>query len=300
MKRLVVKMCIVLFYIMNVIPCFSDSGLSVKSIIFLPGEYFVGDTVEARIMVQPDGGGVFAPPSRLQEYEWLAYHEVTVKKEKNGTLVIISFTPYAPGTRTLPPIKLGSAILDSVKIHTTSILARDGASFKGIKKPLFLPGTRLLLGIVIAVLFIGPVFILWFTGSIKPKLNLARALRQGKKSQKQLYKVLKDLDEEKERMSSRQFYFELSDAYRKYLWKRTGVDFMTITSTDFGLNLEKILGPGRIVQSASAMVKFSDSIKFGGVTVNAGRKIHDLSIVRESVHLLEKSFESRKRSISLK
>ncbi len=294
------KICIVLFYIMNGIPCFSDSGLNVKSIIFLPKEYFVGDTVEARIMLQSEGGGVFAPPSKLQEYGWLVYHEITVKKEKNGTLVTITFTPYAPGTRTLPPIKLGSAILDSVKIHTTSMLETAGTSFRGIKKPLLLPGTRLLLGVVIAVLFIGPVFILWFIGSIKPKLNLAMALRRGRKSQRQLYKVLKDLDEEKERMSSRQFYFELSDAYRKYLWKRTGVDFMTTTSTDFGLNLEKILGPNSIVRSASAMVKFSDSIKFGGVTVNAGRKIHDLSIVRESVHLIEKSFESRKRSIALK
>ncbi len=274
---------------------FSDPGLVIKNAIFLPKEYYVGDRVELRIILEPEPGITISLPEKYPESFWLTYHDLTIKKKEIGIELRIIFTSYAPGTRSLPAINLGDAVLDSVKIHTASLLETDTAVFYGIKKPLLIPGTKLLLGILIGFLFIGPVFILGFAGSLRKKFHIAMALRKGRKPRKHMYRVLKELDEQKERMSSRQFYFQLSDEYRRYLWLRTGIDFITTTSTDFGRNLEKIIGSDSFVKQVAAMIMFSDSIKFGGVTVGSKRKEHDLNIVKESVELIEKSIEDKVR-----
>ncbi len=270
---------------------FSDTGLKVKDVVFLPKVFYVGDKVELRVTLQPEKGKLIKLPEELPLSEWLTYDAVTLKKGKGTVSLRIAFTSYAPGTRTLPPLKLGDTLLDSVKIHTASVLEDGTIVFKGIKKPLLIPGTKLLLGIIIALLFVGPVFILGFAGTLKKKIHRAAASRRGRRPKKQLLKVLKGLQEERDRISSRQFYFKLSDAYRKYLSQRTGIDFMTTTSTDFGRNLGKVIKDKTMVRSAAAMVIFSDSIKFGGVTVSSRRKEHDLGIVKESVLSIEKSIE---------
>ncbi len=274
---------------------FADSGLTVKNVVFLPKEFYVGDRVELRVVLQPDKGKAIKLPEHLTQSSWLTYQNITLKKEKAGTVLRIIFISYAPGTRTLPPLSLGDTLLDSVKIHTASVLENGAVKFKGIKKPLLIPGTRLLLGVLIAFLFIGPVFILGFAGSLRKRFHVAVAAHRGRKPKKQLFKILKTLEEEKDRMSSRQFYFKLSDAYRTYLTERTGIDFITTTSTDFGMNMGKIIRNKRFVRSAAAMIMVSDSIKFGGVTVGGERKIHDLEIVKQSVMYIEQSIEKSEK-----
>ncbi len=296
------SVCFILtvFFILQSSFAFSDSGLSVKDAVFLPKVFYVGDKVELRVTLQPDKGKVIKLPEQLPSSDWLTYDDITLKRGKGIVALRIVFTPYAPGTRTLPSLKLGDTLLDSVKIHTASVLENGAVAFKGIKKPLLIPGTKLLLGFIIALLFVGPVFVLGFAGSIKKKIHRAAASRRGKRPKKQLFKVLKGLEEERERMSSRQFYFKLSDAYRKYLSLRTGIDFMTTTSTDFGRNLDKVIKDKKIVRSAASMVIFSDSIKFGGVTVSSSRKEHDLHIVKDSVLVIEQTIEESVRGKSVK
>ncbi len=270
---------------------FSDTGVVVKEAIFLPKVFYVGDRVELRVTLQPEKGREVKLPEGLPQSDWLTYDDISLKREKGTVVLRIIFTSYAPGTRTLPPLDLGRVTLDSVKIHTASVLENGSVIFKGIKKPLLIPGTKLFLGIVIALLFIGPVFFLGFAGSLRKKIRRAAASRRGRRPKKQLLKMLKGLEEESARLSSRQFYFRLSEVYRRYLTERTGIDFITTTSTDFGRNLGKVIGDKRFVHTAAAMVMFSDSIKFGGVTVSSRRKISDLGIVRESVLFIEQQIE---------
>ncbi len=271
------------------------SGYRIKSAVFLPREFYVGDKVELRVELEVDPGISVSFPDKYPRSSLVKIHDISMAEDGRNIDLRILFTSFAPGTRSLPPVTLGDVVLDSIKIHTSSILNGDSVKFRGIRKPLLVPGTKLLLGIFIGLLFFGPVFVLGFAGTIRKRFHLAMALRRGRRPKKRFLKVLKDLEEKKDRISSRQFYFILSDEYRRYLLLRTDIDFMTTTSTDFGRNIGKIIDDKNFVKSISAMIMFSDSIKFGGVTVNSARKEHDIRIVRQSVDLIEKSIEDKVR-----
>ena len=283
------------FMVLPGVSIFPQNGLSVKDIIFLPKEFYVGDQVELRISIEEEPGQQLVLPEAYPDSVLLEIHDVTMSRDDGLVELRILFTPFAPGTRSLPAIDLGGAVLDKVKVYTSSLLDGENVKFQGIRKPLLVPGTKLLLGIFIGFLFIGPVFVLSFAGTIRRKFHLIIALRRGRRPGRKLLKVLRELAESKDGLSSRQFYFTLSDEYRKYLLQRTDIDFLTSTSTDFGKNLGKIIKDKAFVQSASEMILFSDSIKFGGVTVDSSRKDHDLDIVRKSMELIEKSVEEKAR-----
>lgn len=290
-------------FFLTVIPgvfIYSEDGLSVKDIIFLPKEFYVGDQVELRVSIEDEPGKQFVLPEEYPDSALLEIHDMTMSRDNGLVELRILFTPFAPGTRSLPAIDLGGAVLDKIKVYTSSLLDGEKVKFRGIRKPLLVPGTKLLLGIFIGLLFIGPVFLLSFAGTIRRKFHLLIDLRRGRRPGKRLLKVLKELAENKDALSSRQFYFTLFDEYRKYLLQRTDIDFLTTTSTDFGTNLGKIINDKAFVQSASEMMLFSDSIKFGGVTVDSNRKDHDLAIVRKSMELIEKSMEEKTRRKGLK
>ncbi len=295
MRKYLILFFSVLSILMPGLPAFAEKGFQIKDVVFLPREFYVGDQVELRISIETEPGTMVYLPGEYPQSSLLDIHDMSITHDSGFVELRVLFTSYAPGTRSLPPVILGDVVIDNIKIHTSSLLEGGDVKFRGIRKPLLVPGTKLLMGIFIGLLFFGPVFVLGFAGTIKKRFHLAMALRKGRKPGKKLLKAIKDLEEKKDRMSSRQFYFTLSDEYRKYLLLRTGIDFLTTTSTDFGRNLGKIIDDRSFVKAASAMTMFSDSIKFGGVTVDSRRKENDLAIVRKTIELIEKSMEEKVR-----
>ena len=67
------------------LPLAGQSAGRVDSIHFLPPEYFVGDTVEMRIVLTAAPGARITPPAALPESDWLLFRNARVE-ESGGEL----------------------------------------------------------------------------------------------------------------------------------------------------------------------------------------------------------------------
>ncbi|MFO7850819.1 MAG: hypothetical protein R6V67_12765 [Spirochaetia bacterium] len=310
-----------LMFLVSVSALFGAEGARVEDTVFLPQVSYVGDSVELRVTFIPEGGVDVQHPSELPVLSWVDFHDVSVVRDGSVWEARIRFTSYVPGTRTLPPIVMGDVVLDSLKIHTKSILDEEDYEFFGIKNQEIIPGTRLAIALVVVVLFFGPVFLLTFTGKIRRGLISFLMARRGKKPYKRLYRALKDLRDTQDQMSSRRFYIVLDDEFRRYLSNRTGSDFRSITSSEFAESFlkalpepetteeakedrrskkvqepeEEALSREKTAEAIGDLMRRCDLVKFGGENSEKRRREADLDTVAEVVRKVEGQEEERRR-----
>ncbi|MFP4179536.1 MAG: hypothetical protein ACLFSA_05720 [Spirochaetaceae bacterium] len=278
-------------------------GARVEDTVFLPQVFYVGDRVELRVTVIPDGGAQVRQPEELPVLSWIDFHEVSVVREGPGWEARIEFTPYVPGTRTLPPIVMGDVVLDTIKIHTRAILNERDYEFFGIKNQESIPGTNLAIALLVVVLFFGPVFLLTFTGKVRRGLSSFLVAHRGKKPYKRLYRALKELRDTQDQMSSRKFYIVLDEEFRRYLSDRTGSDFRSITSSEFAILFSRTLtetegeeeSKDRNTKAIDDLMRRCDLVKFGGENSEKRRREADLKLVGEVVRSVEGHEEERRR-----
>jgi len=278
-------------------PASALEGADLKELIFLPPDFYVGDRVEMRAFITPRPGMRLLPAREIPVVSWIEIHEVELKSGTPNWEIRISFTPYAAGTRTFPSIVFGDVVFSDVKLHTESILQERDIEFFGIKDQLFLPGTRLALGIAVAVLLFGPIFILSFTGRFVRGVKRFVSVHAGRRPYKQLSRVLKDLQEKNLHMSSRKFYIILSEEFRNYLSNRTEEDFLTITSSEIGEQLSQAfpVQQKRKIDELVKMMQQGDLIKFGGVNAGKKQRESDLQLVQGITEELEEFIESERQ-----
>ena len=258
----------------------ADTGINSVDTIFLPKEYYVGDKVELRIKLAIEEGYTLQLPENIPESSWMNLHSVEItKNDKNPELRIV-FTSFIPGTRSLPSLNLGGVVLNSVKLHTSSLIDSTGNDFIGIADQLLLPGTKLMLVIVVGLLFSGPLLVLMLMGPFRKKITEFIKISRGRRPIKRLNKILRELEDQKGRISCRRFYIRLSREVREYLSKRSDIDFITLTTQDMSLALNKVVNI-ELAGNVSEMMKLADSIKFGRLTTDDSRKISDIFLIRD-------------------
>mgnify|MGYP006294012825 CR=1 FL=1 len=257
----------------------------------------MGDNVELRVVFVPDGGMRVSGPEDMPMLSWIDFHDVTVLQEDGQWQARIRFSSYAPGTRSLPPIELGDVVLDSVKIHTRSILNEESHDFYGIKDQLLVPGTRIALALIVAVLFFGPVLVLNFAGKLQRGLSSFVAAQRGRRPSKRLNRVLKELRETQDQMSSRRFYIVLDEELRRYLSERTGSDFRSITSSEFATHFRDVFPESyeERVKEVGELMQRSDMVKFGGENSEKRRRDADMDTVSHVVQEVERLEAERRR-----
>ncbi len=265
-------------------------------LMFLPPDFFVGDRVELRAVVTLRPGLRILPPEELPVLGWIDLHDTVVEQDGGKWEIRIEFTPFAPGTRAFPEIRLGDISLSGIKVNVKSILQEQNLDFFGIKNQLLLPGTRLGIGLLTVVLFFGPVLILTFVGNASRGIKRFISVHAGRRPYKRLHRVLRELRDKQAHMGSRKFYILLSEEFRRYLSARTGRDFLTITSSEVPDLLQEVFPSGK-TNGVEEMIRQSDLIKFGGI--NAGRKQReeDLGMVEEMAEGLEEHIEKQRREI---
>ncbi len=290
-------MCAVVFLFGGLIPAAAVEGAQVEKQIFLPPDFYVGDNVEMRITLYPEPGLRVLPPEEVPVANWIDIHDVRLNQDGPKWEVQIDFTTYAPGTRTLPSIELGDVVLDDIKLHTKSILKERNTDFFGIKGQIYLPGTRLAIGLAIIVLFFGPVFVLSFAGSLTRAVKRFVSVRSGRRPHKRFMRTLKDLREKHMQMSSRRFYIVLSEELRRYLSARTKEEFMTVTSSELREKLGSTFPPDNAAQVEALvhMMQKSDEIKFGGLNASKKQREDDLEMVISAAKDIESYVESENR-----
>jgi len=289
-------MC-VFFIGVGAVELFAAEGARVENTIFLPQDFYVGDTVELRVTFIPDGGMRVRAPSEYPMLSWIDFHDISLLEEDGRLQARIRFSSYAPGTRSLPPIEMGDVVLDSIKIHTRSILAGEAHDFYGIKNQLLIPGTRLAIVLTVAVLFFGPVLVLSFAGKLRRRVSSLVAAQRGRRPSKRVQKVLKELRESEDQMSSRKFYILLDGELRRYLSDRTGSDFRSITSSEFAEHLYAVLPGGNEsrIGELGELMKRSDLVKFGGQNSDKKRREADMNVVSSLVREVEQFEDERRR-----
>lgn len=296
-RRTMVFLWVVLLLLCTLMPVASVEGARVENHIFLPPDFYVGDSVEMRLSLYPEAGLRVLPPEEVPVTNWIDIHDVRIKQEGSRWDVQIDFTSYAPGTRTLPVMQLGDVVLNDVKLHTKSILQERAVDFFGIKGQLYLPGTRLAIGLTVLILFFGPVFVLSFAGRVTKGVKRFVSIKTGRRPHKRFMRTLKELREKHMQMSSRRFYIVLSAELRHYLSTRTKEDFISLTSSELRAQLWKTL-PSDSTEQVEALVRMmqqSDEIKFGGLNASKKQREEDLEMVISAAKEIEVYIESANR-----
>ncbi|MCK5154127.1 MAG: hypothetical protein KAQ93_07175 [Spirochaetales bacterium] len=295
------RTCILLILVFLLFPFTSiiaDTGASIEDTIFIPREYYVGDEVELRIKLNIADSLSLTLPSSLPGSSWININSIEIIDNNKIPELRIIFTSFIPGTRSFPTLFLGEIILNSIKIHTSSLIDSTGKNFIGIAGQLLLPGTKLGLSIIVGALFMGPLFLIILLGPFKRKMILVMKNGIGRSPVKRLNRILKDLAVQKTGISCRRFYIRLSSAVREYLSKRTDTDFITLTTSDMELALIRVLGHRDFSSMLSDMMKLSDSIKFGNMTTGDEKKMSDIELIRDISKFLELKIKRSDKSRS--
>jgi hypothetical protein len=279
------------------VPVGAVEGAQVEKLIFLPPDFYVGDNVELRLTLYPEPGLRVLPPEEVPVANWIDIHDVRLEQNGSRWEVQMDFTTYAPGTRTLPAMQLGDVVLNDVKLRSKSILQDRNVDFFGIKEQIYLPGTRLAIGLAIFVLFFGPVVVLSTAGRVSRAVKHFVSIRTGRRPHKRFMRSLKELGEKQMQMSSRRFYIVLSEELRSYLSSRTKQDYMTVTSSELRDQLWNTFPAGNKeqVNALARMMRQSDEIKFGGMNASKKQREVDLEMVVTAAKNIEVYVEGQNR-----
>ncbi len=276
----------------------ADTGIQVEDTVFIPKEFYVGDKVELRIKLDVENNFKLQLPGTLPSSPWIEINSLEIFENNTVPELRIVFTSFIPGTRSFPTLFLGDIVLNSVKIHTSSLIESRDAEFSGIEDQLLLPGTKLGLGVIVGALFIGPMLIILLLGPFRK--NIAKIIKNSisRSPINRLNKILNELTDQKNGISCRRFYIRLSAAVREYLSKRSDTDFITLTTSDIEIALIKVLGHREFSTMLYDMMKLSDAIKFGKVTTDDQKKLKDIDLVRNISKFFEGKIKSNEKSRS--
>ncbi len=264
----------------------------VMSVHFLPPEYFVGDTVEMRVVLDPDGESILSPAA-LPRADWMVFRDAAVAQVGDSLELRLFFSSFAPGTRTLPDVNFRGYTLKGMKIHTSSILdENDSGEIAELQGQLYLPGTLFLIFITAFFVFAGPVIVISSAGFVRRRTHSLFLTLSRRRPYWRLRRDLKELSSQTLIMPDRDFYYALSDAVRSYISRRTGIDCITTTIHEIRMVMLDIFPQQDSAMRLIHFLEYADTIKFAGREAGAAQKGDDLLRLRELSADMEVQFRA--------
>ena len=287
MKRTILSVGLLL------IPLFSLIGeYSVTDIIFLPRVYYVGDRVELRVLLRYSPDEEPARPTEVPQVEWGDIHEVTASFENGVGEVRLSFTPFTPGTQSIPPIPLGSFTLARTDVFVQSILTQEAAELAPPRDPVVLPGTRFAM-ILLAATIVG-VPLLWFL-VLRRSLDWIKMLLQRYREgqpYRRLARDLRTLTQGSSDMDGRRFYIRLGEDFRRYLTRKTGTDCLAATTGEVSDRLSSLISDQQKRERLVELLHYGDLVKFADRPSSENTRREHVEVMKEVV----KTIESRRKN----
>jgi len=238
-----------------------EAQAAIKNLSFFPPVFFVGDPVELRIGMELEEPMHVEVPSNLPGSDWIEIRDVAIETADYGVELVIVFTSYAPGVRTLPPMKLGSLILGEIEIPTSSILSETHGGLRLLRSQKMLPGTRLEVASVLAFMAMTPFLAYGLFRILRRWWKKCRDLFQYKRPLRRVQKLSKRLRAKIGSMRAAQWYHELSNGLRDYLSSRLGQDCTSATTAEIALMRNVHEGPR---ERFLEVLKEGDLVKFAG------------------------------------
>ncbi len=269
----------------------------ILNLTFLPAEYYVGDRVRMAFLVKHGSGDVLEVPDILPSSEWMRYLSVNMEETEKGTQVEIHLIPYYPGTRSLPPLTLGTVVLKELKIYTSSLLDgqadRDLAEIRG---PLLIPGTRLMGIILIFLLFALPVVLVFLVRRLWSRAgNMLRSYRISL-PYRRFQRIIRRIRGSMTTLPEKEFYSRFSSALKIYLSSRFQRDFFSATTSEIEVFMGEHQVWDSLVLSLVNLFHQVDRVKFAGDTMMFNDRKHLLEEAEQVSQALE---EWRKENADL-
>ncbi len=255
---------------------------------FQPAVFYVGDSVELRLVFDLAGPVVIRSPSVIPESDWADIRDVRVEENGKELVVVVDFVSFAPGTRTLPTLELGGLTLKDIKVPTHSILQNAHEGTRNLRGQLLLPGTRLALALIFSFVAMAPfivyalvrLFVAWIRKS-RERFRTGRPARR-------IRRILKKLSSSIGTMAAAYWYAELTDGLRSYLSARTLRDCRSATTAEIAL-LPGFTEIGSPVSSLLEVLQEGDLVKFAGRIADDRSLERCLEKVEKGIRIWEKN-----------
>ena len=245
------------------------AGYVVEELVLLPPRFYVGDSVECRLLLRVEEGLSASEPSALPEDPWFDIHRVRVEDRRasaSGLLrVRIFFTPFRPGASVLPSLRLGDLPLSGVEVNTASVMEGQAKpTLRGLRAPLRVPRTALrLLGAGLAVAALPAVAGFGALAGARGLKRLGR-LRRRRRPYARLQRSLERLRAHGEGEERRDFFILLSVALKRYLSERLHRSVMSATTAEIQPQLEAAGLDPRLAAEVHELLARADLVKFSG------------------------------------
>lgn len=270
----------------------------------LPKRIFVGDTAELHYTFNSNVD-FFPNEENLDEkpliFEKLPFdfdnENFTLQKaviQKNGLLytVVLTFTPWKVGILDFPQFDLLSAVfgntnpvpflIDPKPVEISSIITKDeDSSLRGIKGPLFFPGTIYVIYAAVLLLVALLIIILhtvlkW--QEISLKLKQRKTLRMYAKNARNALRQFRKLEKNSLRINDVAFCLAVQQIFRYYLTVRFGRKFDALSTEQISSAFDELTGGAMSdflrenVSSVQEIFRRADYIRFAHGSLDSKRE----------------------------
>lgn len=260
---------------------------TISQAVFLPQQYYVGDIVEARVVIRDDSALDLHPPEVLPSLSWVEVIGVSIVQRADGFEARIRFQPFFVGTRRLPPIDLGAVTIDNVSAFVGTVLTTTDREPAGMRDQLLLPGTRLLLVLVLAAIVAIPLVVFvagdWGRRTIG---HLVRWYRE-RIPYRRFVRGLRTLSGRIHEIDGKRFYTELQQLTREFMDRRFDAKLISATTGELDERLMRIGIPEDSRVRIRTMFEVADLVRFANRRVSLEERtlhLEDLRVITGELH----------------
>ncbi|ADN02617.1 hypothetical protein STHERM_c16790 [Spirochaeta thermophila DSM 6192] len=250
----------------------------VRSVTFLPSEFFVGDRVEMRVVVEGVDVQDLVRPE-VPTLEWGVVEDIELKPVRGGVQISFYFMSFQPGSHLVPSLPCGAFTLEPQEVVVSSYYERGFTQPAPYKDPLLPRGTRLFLallgGVGLGILLLVFLFLSNGFGFVRAWCRFVeeRFFLRG------LLRQLGRLEEEYHGLPQDEFYTRLIEIARKYLSRFHGARFASATTRELMDVLPGVLSE-QFARQVYGVFREADGVRFGSRRVSPEHEKASLEVVR--------------------
>ena len=255
----------VFFFVAMLVVAPATSAQTVADVVFLPQTYYVGDRVEARVVLDIDSASEITIPDELPRTDWITIESITTLQRSDGVELRIVFQPFFVGTRELPPIDLEQTLLTGVTAFVTSV-GGDGEELRTapVRDQILLPGTEVRIALFAIVLFGVPPTVFFLSGWGRRRLGRVRRWYRERRPYRGFVKSARRLAGRVNELDGKTFYTHLLNLCREYLDGRFSAGLRSATTGELESVLERAGIPATERRRLRLLFEFGDLVKFAG------------------------------------
>ena len=269
----------------------------------MPKVFYVGDNITYKIVIEKTlkYNEKIELKTEALSLSWGTLKDIKLKKQElekqNDKLnfiftISMSIIPYETGILEIPKIDLGSFTIDNLNIFVKSILKEDD-KISGIKKPILLPYSRLLMFSIVLLLIISFLMYFYFA-KLFSKFNLHfKELHKRifyKLSIKKRIKELFNYRKYKGKLKTYEFYYILTDVLRDYFQYFFNINNYSLSSKEFIDILVSSFSKNKEIdfKFLEYIIKKSNKVKFSDIIIDFKELEQDLKLLKIELEKFEK------------